>query len=247
MIKTAVILGAGIGSRLAEETQNKPKGFLVLGGLPIVEESILKLIESKIEKIIIGTGYLSEFYEELARKYPPIRCIKNNNFASNGSMATFHCLKDEIKDDFLLLESDLIYEKSGLKILLGDSHKDVILASGVTNSGDEVYIEADKNNYLVSMSKDVKNLNNIHSELVGISKISYETFKKMCDFFEKEFKNHPRIDYEHALTGISKNVDIFVRKIEDFSWCEIDNKNHLKKAKSIIYPLIKNKEILRTN
>jgi len=37
MIKQAVIVAAGLGSRLKEKTVSKPKGFLELGGIAIVE------------------------------------------------------------------------------------------------------------------------------------------------------------------------------------------------------------------
>ncbi len=53
----AVILAAGLGTRLGDENDGKPKGLLQLGKQSIIEESIDKLIKSGIEKIWIGTGY----------------------------------------------------------------------------------------------------------------------------------------------------------------------------------------------
>lgn len=111
MIKTAVILAAGMGTRLGERTKNQPKGFLMLDEKPIVEQSICKLLEMGIEKIVIGTGYLAEAYERLATRYPQITCVRNDEYEKTGSMYTLYNLKDHISDDFLLLESDLIYEK----------------------------------------------------------------------------------------------------------------------------------------
>ena len=49
MIKTAVILAAGMGTRLGERTKNQPKGFLMLDEKPIVEQSICKLLEMGID------------------------------------------------------------------------------------------------------------------------------------------------------------------------------------------------------
>jgi 2-aminoethylphosphonate-pyruvate transaminase len=34
----------------------------------------------------------------------------------------------------------------------------------------------------------------------------------------------------------SKENDIYVKKLKDIAWCEIDTLNHLKRAKEIIYP-----------
>ena len=54
-IKTAVILAAGMGSRLQDITQNEvPKGLLKIEGKSLVERSIEKLRSIGIEKIYIG-------------------------------------------------------------------------------------------------------------------------------------------------------------------------------------------------
>ena len=69
MIKQAVILAAGMGSRLSNHNDQKPKGYLQLGKKSIIEESIDKLIKNGIEKIWIVTGYQSGQFEELIKKY----------------------------------------------------------------------------------------------------------------------------------------------------------------------------------
>ena len=77
MIKQAVILAGGMGTRLKDITKEMPKGFLVIDEIPIVEQSIQKLIASGIEEIIIGTGHCNEWYDDLAKKYHIIKTIKN--------------------------------------------------------------------------------------------------------------------------------------------------------------------------
>ena len=56
MIKTAVILAAGMGSRIRERAGDRPKGFLLSDEKSIIEHSISKLIEAGVKKIFIGTG-----------------------------------------------------------------------------------------------------------------------------------------------------------------------------------------------
>lgn len=53
MIQTAVILSAGLGMRLKTKTDDKPKGFITLGKSPIIRESVDKLLDAGIERIII--------------------------------------------------------------------------------------------------------------------------------------------------------------------------------------------------
>ena len=206
MVKTAIILAAGLGSRLGAKTEHAPKGFLEIDGQSLIVRSLNNLIDSGIERIIIGTGYMSEAYEQLAFDYPQVECVKNDVFATSGSMYTLYCLRNVIDEDFLILESDLLYDKCGLSMLLKEPHKDVILSSGKSNSNDEVYIEVDHNLNLVNMSKEPEKLGSIYSELVGITKLSYSSYKKVCSGFEKI--DNIRLEYEAGLVVASLKTSI---------------------------------------
>jgi len=238
MIKQAVILAAGLGSRLKDKTVSMPKGFLELDGIPIVEWSIQKLLSCGIEKIIIGTGYHSEFYDNLAKKYPAIQTVLNADYASTGSMSTLAVCAPFVTDTFLLLESDLIYDSIGLSVLCNETYNNVILASGETNSGDEVYLHAE-NCFLKSLSKNKDELKSIYGELTGISKISPSLLKSMCSIDVK------KREYEQAIAVCTDKHDVFIRKIEYYAWCEIDDESHLLRAKRQILPRIQENESLR--
>ncbi len=242
MIKTAVILAAGLGSRIRERTGEHPKGFLKLDNKPIIEISIENLLDVGIDKIIIGTGYRSEEYESLALKYSQIQCVFNPLYDSSGSLLTLYQLKDDIKDDFLLLESDLVYEKKALKTLIDNKFPDVILASELTHTGDEVFIELDEKRHLVNMSKERDQLNQIAAELVGISKLSCATYQMMCSAVTPFFQTEQDMHYEEGLIEIAKTNKLYVHKLPDLVWCEVDDEYHWHRAVSIVYPMIKARE-----
>ncbi len=240
MVKTAAILAAGMGSRLKERTKDMPKGFLKIGSEAIVIRSIKELIKAGIERIVVGTGYLSAMYKELALQYPQIECVENHNYMTTGSMETLYLMKSSLNSAFLLLESDLLYEKESLSVLLDSKEDSLILSSGATNSNDEVYIEVDGQINLVGMSKDKKELRNVYSELVGISKISLPLFEAMCDSFEEA--QNKKLEYEECIVRASKRIPVKVLKITDLVWTEIDNEYHLQRAERIIYQRILEKE-----
>ncbi len=243
MIKTAAILAAGRGTRIKKKTDGKPKGFLSVCNESIIEQSIHKLICCGIERIIIGTGYMHEYYDILAENNHLLSCFYNERYADSGSMYTLYNLKNLLLGkDFLLLESDLIYESNSLKVLINELNANVILSSGETGSGDEVYIEVDDNLNLVNMSKQPAKLNNIYGELVGITKLSSKAYEEMCYYAEKAFQDNLSIDYEQALVEISKITKVKVKRIKDLAWCEIDNESHLDRAINIISPKIAERE-----
>jgi 2-aminoethylphosphonate-pyruvate transaminase len=246
VIKQAIILAAGLGSRLKEKTVAMPKGFLELGGIPMVEWSVQKLIACGIEKIIIGTGHRAALYDELAKKYPAIQTVYSAHYETTGSMATLSVCAPFITDDFLLLESDLIYDRIGLTVLCNESHENVILASGATNSGDEVYLETVNGAYLKALSKNKAELSSSYGELVGISKLTPALLNAMCAYAEQKSAELPKLEYEHAIACCAGAHEVFVRKIEYYAWREIDDTHHLEMAQSVILPRIMENESLRS-
>jgi len=240
-IRQAVILAAGIGSRLKGTVDDRPKGFIHFGNLPIVEESIAKLTRIGITKIVIVTGYHSEYYEKLKEKYPFVDTIKNQEFDKTGSMYSLFTAKKLIESDFLLLESDLIYEYNALQVIQNSLFGNCILLSGATKSGDEVYVGIHENR-IVNLSKNHGEIKKVGGELVGISKISYDLYKLMVEHSEKQFKKNPQYQYEDCLTDLSSLKEINYELVEDLACIEIDDENHFKKAKEIIYPQIQKRD-----
>jgi len=237
-IETAVILAAGLGSRIRSFTKDMPKGFIPIGEVPIIKQSIQKLLDSGIKRIIIGTGYKSEEYESLIHEFPEIVCWRNEHYATTGSMFTLNNLKHLVTEDFLLLESDLLYDRSGLDALMEDPTENLILASGRTGSKDEVFIEADTEGKLLAMSKNEEELNFVFGELTGITKISLSAFEKMNRYTKAAFEQNRMLDYEYTLVAISSEIPVRVLKLEDFAWCEIDDEAHLQRAIDIVFPKI---------
>jgi len=240
-VKTAVILAAGMGTRLRSEHTGLPKGFLKLGEKCIVEESIDRLRAAGIKHIIIVTGHLSEFYEELAATSDDILTVHNDKFAESGSMYSLWLARDRIDGDFLLLESDLVYEQRALTTLL-EGPREALLISGPTGAGDEVYVETRDDRdaaFLYNMSKDADALGADPSgELVGITRVSPELFRYMREYAEMEFhQDNLYVDYEtDALVHAAQKIPVSCPLVDDLIWTEIDDPSHLQRARETVYP-----------
>ncbi len=245
-IKTAVIMAAGRGTRLKSRGRQAPKGFLQLGDRPIIEESLQRLQKAGVERVIIVTGHLAEFYEELASRYDGlILTVHNDKFAESGSMYSLYQAQkvlDSAGDDegFYLLESDLIYEQRALSQLSEDSRASVILLSGITNSNDEVWVETDGEERLTQMSKVKSELSSAPAgELVGVSKLSVRDYRALCGQAEQMFQQSLHVEYEKALVATAAVTPIYCRKVEDLVWAEIDDEDHLARAREKVYPRIR--------
>ena len=210
-----------------------PKGFMQLGDEKLIERSVRILKENGIKNIIIGTGHLHEHYEKFAKENG-LQTFLSPDYATTGSFHTLIYGSELIKGDFLLLESDLLYHSDAIKGLLNATKKDLILTSGFTQSEDEVYVEV-QDQKLVNLSKKKEDLGSIDAELVGIWKISLNLLEKL-KAHHKEAEDGTKKDYEMAIAKLSSEHPVSVLKIERLAWCEIDNQEHLERAKREILP-----------
>ena len=235
MVKTAVIMAAGMGTRFGSMTEARPKGFIEAGGKAMVVRSVETLVGCGIERIIIGTGYLREAYEELATRFPQIECCFSPRYAETNSMYTLYNCRETIgDDDFLLLESDLVFERRAITALMECDAPDVMLITPVTKFQDQYYVESDANGILTRCSVNKEELN-AKGELVGIHKLSNPFYKKMCDDYATKAEAYPKLGYEYQLLYMSQHVSpVFVLCENNLKWYEIDDIDDLKFAEENI-------------
>jgi len=60
----AVLLAGGLGTRMREETEDRPKPMVEIGGQPILWHIMRNLSEFGITEFIIASGYRSDFIEK---------------------------------------------------------------------------------------------------------------------------------------------------------------------------------------
>jgi len=233
-ITQAVILAAGMGVRLKELNRGIPKGFISLAdSIPIIEHSIEALLACGIRNIIIVTGFMDQHYENLRSKYPQIKTVRNEKFSETGTMYSLWCARKLINADFILLESDLIFEPRAIRELLESPVKNSILITGKTEAGDEVYVEA-AGDSVKQISKDKKVLGSIEGEFIGVSRLSYDFYLKLIRIAEERFKSDLKVSYDmDCFVSLADKTPLGFLKVEDLLWAEIDDALQLKRAQKI--------------
>ena len=210
MIRTAMIMAAGMGTRFGQYTELIPKGFVKVGGIPMIVRSIDTLLSCDIERIVIGTGYKQEVYEELKTDYPMLETCFSPRYAETNSMYTLYNTREILgNDDFLLLESDLIFEKQAIMSLLECPAADAMLITPVTKFQDQYYVH----------------------------KLSGSFYKIMCADYASIVDEQPNLGYEYELLRIScSQSPVYVHKVEGLKWYEIDDISDLEYAEKYIVP-----------
>jgi 2-aminoethylphosphonate-pyruvate transaminase len=137
-------------------------------------------------------------------------------------------------DDFLLLESDLVFERRAITSLINCPHPDVMLITPVTKFQDQYYVESNEEGTLTNCSTD-KSQVNAKGELVGIHKLSNSFYKKMCADYALKVDQMPKLGYEYQLLFMSQHKSpVYVLCEEGLKWYEIDDIDDLNFAEENI-------------
>lgn len=97
----AILLAAGMGSRLRPLTLTTPKSLTIVNGKPLAERQIEFLREKGIDEIIIVTGYLNEKFEYLKEKYG-VKLIYNDKYNVYNNIYTMYLVKEYLQDAYVI-------------------------------------------------------------------------------------------------------------------------------------------------
>ncbi len=120
-VRTALLLAAGMGSRLSPLTDSLPKCLVEVNGTPILEKLIRSLRSHGFKRLVVVTGHLSEvIHDYLGNRYADIEItyIHSTLYKTTNNIYSLWLAKKVIDEPFLLIESDLVFQPELLKPML---------------------------------------------------------------------------------------------------------------------------------
>lgn len=230
----ALILAAGLGTRLAPITNDRPKSLVSVNGKPILLKQIENLHENGITDITIVSGYKAEILKKAVHNlYPEINIIESVDYATTNNMYSAYIARKAIGDNgFLMMNADVFYDASVIKVLLENKDDNAI----VTDMGR--YIEesmkvVEENDRLVEISKTITPEKALGSS-IDVYKFSKEGgqafFAKCAEYIEdkKELKKWSEVVLNDILPNVVFKACPLVGR-----WLEIDNHEDLAAAEKL--------------
>jgi len=120
-VRTALLLAAGLGGRLAPFTDALPKCLVSISGVPILRRLVRSLDSHGFERLVIVTGYKAETIRDyLGESFGgiAIEYIFSPLFETTNNIYSLWLARHLIDEPFLLVESDLVFDKHLLAPLL---------------------------------------------------------------------------------------------------------------------------------
>lgn len=221
-VKRAIFLAAGFGSRLVPITLNTPKPMVLVNGKRIIETLLEAVVKAEIEEIYIITGYLSEQFEILKKKYPQIKFVENNMYNEANNISSAYLVRNLIKNAYVL-ESDLYLYNP--KLIRKYEYHSNFLGYYVDRS-DDWCIEV--KNGIITKEK-VGGINCY--QMVGISYYDENDGQSIEKDMEKVFNSPGGKEkyWEQVILDVcKKNYNIYLRECQKEDIIEIDTFNELK-------------------
>ena len=242
----ALIIAAGLGSRLKKHTKNLPKCMLDFGGKTLLQRQLDSYKKCGIKDISIIRGYKKEKIN-----YKGIKYFENTDYENNNVLNSVFYAEKVINGNIIISYSDILFDPSVVQRAL-DSVHDISVVVDIDWRGyyvgrkDHPISEAENvifnsNNEVEKIGKINTGKEEVHGEFIGMIKLSNrgaEILKQHFHRLKKIYWNKPfqraKIFQKAYLTDlIQELVDIGIKVhcvIIESGWKEIDTVEDYKKA-----------------
>lgn len=236
----AVILAAGVASRLRPLTDTTPKCLLKIGERCLLERAFDALIQNGFDEFVIVTGYCQQqIVDFLQRHYSQHKTtiIYNERYESTNNIYSLWLTRPYVdKENTLLLDSDILFDSQIVTELLNSDKEDVLALNRHELGAEEIKVIVDEEQKVVEISK-VCSIADAIGESIGIERMSvYYTealFNELEIMIEKEGLDN--VFYERAFERlIPQGHSFYVMDTTQFFSAELDTVEDFEQAKRLI-------------
>ncbi len=242
----ALIIAAGLGSRLKKHTENLPKCMLDFGGKTLLQRQLDAYSKNNIKDISLIRGYKKEKIN-----YKGLRYFENKDYKNNNILNSIFYAEKIINGNIIISYSDILFDPTVVHRTIKSNH-DISVVVDIDWRGyyvgrkDHPISEAENvifnsNNEVEKIGKINTGNEEVHGEFIGMIKLSNrgaEIFKEHFHRLKKIYWNKPfqraKIFQKAYLTDfIQELVDIGIKVhcvIIESGWKEIDTVEDYKKA-----------------
>ena len=237
----AIILAAGMASRLRPLTLTTPKSLLKVGERSLLQRSMDALIANGVREFCIVTGYLHEMIEDFVQKQYAdsikVTFIYNKVYETTNNIYSLWLARPFAEgQEVLLLDSDLLYDPLIVTRVLASDAPNVLTLIRHELGEEEMKVVTDERGSIKEISKTC-NPANAAGESLGIEKMGVEYTKALYKELEPMMNEEhlENVFYERAFERLIPQGHTYqVLDVTELFSCELDTIEDFENAKAKI-------------
>jgi len=220
-VDNAIIMAAGLSSRFAPLSFEKPKGLLNVKGEILIERQIRQLKEAGIEDITVVVGYMKEKFFYLKEKFN-VDIVVNEEYKKRNNNSTLYVVREKLKNTYIC-SSDNYFVNNVFESHVSGAYYSSVYDEGET---DEYCITVNENDIITDVTVGGSDC----WVMLGHVYFSEEFSKKFVEILVREY-NDPGVDkmlWEDIYIKHIDELNMKVRRYEKDSILEFDYLDDLR-------------------
>lgn len=220
-VKNAIIMAAGMSSRFAPLSYEKPKGLLKVKGEVLIEREIRQLQEAGITDITIVVGYMKEKFFYLEEKFG-VKIVVNEDYYRYNNTSTLIRVINQLSNTYIC-SSDNYFVENVFEPYVYQAYYSAVYAEGET---DEYCLNCDSDGRINQVT--------IGGEdswyMLGHVYFDKAFSDKFAHILQNEYEKEETKDllWENLYMKHISELDLFIRKYDADKVLEFDSLDELR-------------------
>ena len=237
-LTTALLLAAGTGSRLMPLTLNSPKCLTEVNGKSFLERLVENLILKGFKRLVIVTGHQNHCIEEFISNLSAdltIEFIFSPLYKTTNNIYSLWMARETIKEPFMLVEGDLIFDVSLLDEMI---YPDRIAVAKILPWMNGATVTIDGSQQVKSFHKntDINGVSGLKYKTVNIYSFSLVSWGAIIERLNQNIEANKVTGYYETVFGEMMTDNQLSLKAVDFDnkhWYEVDTLKDLTEAEKL--------------
>jgi len=235
-----MVLAAGAGSRLGDETADLPKTLLgVDGDRTILDIALGNFAHVGLSEAVIVTGHA---HERLAERVPALErrhglkleLVYNDKALEWNNCYSLWCAREAFREGVLLANGDTVHPASVEESLLGARGPELLIAVDDSKplGAEEMKVHV-KDGYLDRINKALDPAT-AQGEYIGVTLIEPAAAEPLADALEATWRRDTTLYYEDGFQELAdRGGRVGIAPIGAVEWVEVDDHVDLARAREV--------------